>query len=49
MWGEICVNSKVTFMEIVMDFLRVYFMALSVTWTRAKFGLGTSLKRRWKP
>lgn len=31
MWGEgggMCINSKVTFMEIVMDFLPVYFMVL---------------------
>ena len=26
--GGMCVNSKVTFMEIVMDFLPVYFMVL---------------------
>ena len=39
----ICVNSKVTFMEIVMDFLPVYFMVLPVLETRAKFGLGTPL------
>ena len=43
MGGRICLNFKVTFMGIVMDFLPIYFMVLPVSGTGAKFGLGTPL------